>query len=149
MTNNEELQATEELHKALIHRWFVEGVSSNDEEKALRIADEVFAEDYVDGDSPGAPQNREEFKRMIAERVLPTFADIEITIEHILAEGDMAAAYVRFEGTHVGPFRGVPATGKRIVFHEATISFIEDGRLKAVRGKADWLAVMHQLGAAG
>lgn len=139
------MTSIEELHKALIHRWFEEGVSSNDPETALRVADEVFTEDYVDGDSPGAPQNREEFKRMIVERVLPTFADIEITIEHILAEGDMAAAYVRFEGTHVGPFRGVPATGKRIVFHEATISFIEGGRVKAVRGKADWLSVMNQL----
>ena len=139
------MSGREEMHKELIRRWFVDGVGSNDAETACRVADEVFTEDFVDGDSPGAPQSREEFKRMVVDRVLPTFADIELTIEHILAEGDLAAAYVRFEGTHVGPFRGIPATGRRIVFREATISFLEGDRVKTVRGKSDWPAVIRQL----
>ena len=137
-----------ERHKELVRLWFEQGVSSNDPETARRVADEVFAEDYQDGDTPGAPQNREQFKRMITERMFTAFSDVVAKVEHILAEGDMAAAYVRVEMTHTGTFYGLPATGKRIVFHEATISFMEGERVRKSRGKSDWLSVLQQLGLA-
>lgn len=140
--------ADPERHKELIRKWFEEGVSSNDPETARRVADEVFAEDFQDGDAPGAPQSREQFKRMITERMFPVFKDVEAKVEHILAEGDMAAAYVRISMTHAGEFYGIPGTGKRITFCEATISFMEGDRVKFSRGKSDWLGVLQQLGLA-
>jgi len=140
--------ADEERHKELVRKWFEEGVSSNDPETARRVADEVFAEDFQDGDSPGAAQNRDQFKRMITDRMFPVFKDVEAKVEHILAEGDWAAAYVRIEMTHVGEFYGVPGTGKRIVFHEASLSYMEGDRIEFVRGKSDWLGVLQQLGIA-
>ena len=101
--------ADPERHKELVRRWFEDGVASNDPETARRVADEVFAEDYQDGDSPGAPQDRETFKRMITERMYAAFGDVEAKVEHTLAEGDMAAAYVRISMTHIeqalGPAR--------------------------------------------
>ena len=48
--------ADPERHKELVRRWFEDGVASNDPETARRVADEVFAEDFQDGDSPGAPR---------------------------------------------------------------------------------------------
>ena len=140
--------ADPERHKQLVRRWFEEGVSSNDPETACRIADEVFAEDYQDGDAAGAPQSREQFKRMITDRMFHAFDDVEAKVVHILAEGDMAAAYVSISMTHVGEFYGIPATGKRVTFHEATISFMEGDRVKMTRGKSDWLGVLQQLGLA-
>jgi predicted ester cyclase len=140
--------ADPERHKELIRLWFEEGVSSNDPETARRIADEVFAEDYQDGDVAGAPQNREQFKRMITDRMFPVFKDVEAKVEHVLAEGDVAAAYVRISMTHVGEFYGIPGTGKRVTFHEATISFMEGDRVVRTRGKSDWLGVLQQLGLA-
>jgi predicted ester cyclase len=140
--------ADEERHKELVRKWFEEGVSSNDPETARRVADEVFAEEFQDGDAPGAPKSREQFKRMITERMFPVFKDVEAKVLHILAEGDMAAAYIRISMTHAGEFYGIPATGKRVTFHEASISFMEDGRVKRVRGKSDWLGVLQQLGLA-
>jgi len=137
-----------ERHKELIRKWFEEGVSSNDAETARRIADEVFAEDFQDGDVPTAPQNREEFKRMITERMLPVFKDIDAKVVHILAEGDWAAAYVRISMTHAGEFYGIPATGKRVTFHEASLSFMEGDKVAYTRGKSDWLGVLQQLGLA-
>jgi predicted ester cyclase len=137
-----------ERHKELVRKWFEEGVSSNDPETARRIADEVFAEDFQDGDAPGAAQNREQFKRMITERMYPVFKDVEAKVEHILAEGDWAAAYVRIEMTHVGEFYGVPGTGKRVSFTEAALSKMEDGQVKLVRGRSDWLSVLQQIGIA-
>lgn len=135
-------------HKELVRRWFEDGVASNDPDTARRVADEVFADNYQDGDSPGAPQDRETFKRMITERMYAAFADIEAHVEHTLAEGDMAAAYVRISMTHVGEFWGLPASGKRVSFTEATISRMEGDRIKWSRGKSDWLGVLQQLGIA-
>ena len=137
-----------ERHKELVRMWFEEGVSSNDPETARRVADEVFTEDYQDGDAPGAPQSREQFKRMITERMFPVFKDVDARVECILAEGDFAAAYVRVEMTHTGEFYGLPGTGKRIVFHEATISYMDGDRIRYTRGKSDWLGVLQQLGLA-
>ena len=85
---------------------------------------------------------------MITERMYAAFGDVEAKVEHALAEGDMAAAYVRFSMTHVGEFWGLPATGKRITFTEATISRMADGKIKWSRGKSDWLGVLQQLGIA-
>jgi predicted ester cyclase len=140
--------ADPERHKQLIRKWFEEGVSSNDPETASRVIDEVFAEDFQDGDSPGAAQSREQFKRMITDRMYPVFKDVEARVEHILAEGDWAGAYVRIEMTHVGEFYGLPGTGKRLVFHEATLSKMEGDQVKLVRGRSDWLSVLQQLGLA-
>jgi predicted ester cyclase len=137
-----------ERHKELVRMWFEEGVSSNDPETARRVADEVFTEDFQDGDSPGATQNREQFKRMITERMFPVFKEVDARVEYVLAEGDFAAAYVRIEMTHAGEFYGLAGTGKRIVFHEATISFMEGDRIKFTRGRSDWLSVLQQLGLA-
>ena len=140
--------ADPERHKELVRRWFEDGVASNDPETVRRVADEVFAEDFQDGDSPGAPQDRETFKRMITERMYAAFGDVEATVEHTLAEGDMAAAYVRISMTHVGEFWGLPATGQRITFTEAPISRMEGDRITWSRGKSDWLGVLQQLGIA-
>jgi predicted ester cyclase len=140
--------ADPERHKALVRMWFEEGVSSNDAATATRVAEEVFAEDYQDGDSPTAPKNREQFIRMITNRMFPVFKDIEAKVEHVLAEGNMAAAYVRVSMTHVGEFYGLAGTGKRVTFHEATISFMEGDKIKFTRGKSDWLGVLQQLGLA-
>ena len=137
--------ADPERHKELVRRWFEDGVASNDPETARRIADEVFAEDYQDGDSPGAPQDREKFKRMITERMYPAFDDVEAKVEHVLAEGDMAAAYVRISMTHVGEFWGIPGTGKRMTFPRRR-SAACGGRRVVDRGKSDWLGVLQQLG---
>src|SRR5438132_3496676 len=85
---------------------------------------------------------------MITNRMFPVFKDIEAQVEHVLAEGNMAAAYVRVSMTHVGEFYGLAGTGKRVTFHEATISFMEGDKIKFTRGKSDWLGVLQQLGLA-
>jgi predicted ester cyclase len=140
--------ADPERHKELIRRWFEEGVASNDPEVVRRVADEVFTEDFVDGDSPDAPRSRDAFKRMITERMYRAFADVDAKVEHVLAEGDLAAAYVRISMTHVGEFYGLAGTGTRITFHEAAISGMRDGRIAWTNGKPDWIAVLQQLGIA-
>jgi predicted ester cyclase len=48
------------------------------------------------------------------------FPDLHVTIETEVAEGDWVVMRLNFRGTHLGPFMGVPPTGKKVAF--ATIA---------------------------
>jgi predicted ester cyclase len=55
------------------------------------------------------------------------FPDLEREILHVLAEGDRAVLFAHYEGTHLGPFAGVAATGRRMAIDAADILRVEDG----------------------
>ena len=76
----------QEQNKALV-------LHTNDElfhKGNLDIADEVFADDYRD--------RGPEFIKKFVSDLRTAFPDIRVTIEHIVAEGDMIA----WQRTHVG-----------------------------------------------
>lgn len=53
----------------------------------------------------------------------------------MLVEGEDRVAWQRtLRGTHQGPFRGFPASGRRIVWREMLTSAFRDGRIAE-----DWL----------
>ena len=57
------------------------------------------------------------------------FGDLRYEIERIIAEGDMAAAYVTMSGTHEGGLPpGLPATHQQSVKHVHLIRCADDGR---------------------
>jgi steroid delta-isomerase-like uncharacterized protein len=74
------------------------------------------------------------------------FTDMKGEVHHIIAEGDMVAAYLTYTGTHTGPMGDIPATGgfmdsKTFVFHR-----FENGKIAESWVTWDNLAVMKQLG---
>ncbi len=119
---------------------------SREENKAvvLRFIEEVF----VQHDS----SNIEEFVsneslRQIAPGTVQAFPDMEMTVEHVIAEGDVVAVRVSAAATHKGDFRGIAATGKR---WEATASAwyeVQDGKISDFWVNWDWLAIMEAIGA--
>jgi predicted ester cyclase len=123
-----------EANKEAVRRWFEEGIGSNDENTARDVADQIFTEDFVDGDGQDPPRGRDEFKRRVVSSVFRTFSDIRVTVEDVVAEGDVVAARLRFSGIQRGDFRGHPATGGRIEFTETGLSFFRDGRIYASKG---------------
>ena len=85
--------------------------------------------------------------REACHRFLGAFPDVRITPGWSIAEGDMIATWLELEGTHEGPFRCIPATGKEI----------RSAAIYALRRRgdhfidywlaADWLGVLDQIGA--
>ena len=61
--------------------------------------------------------------------VIDAFPAYRWEIEDLLAERDRIAVRLTGSGTHLGPFRGIPATGLRIATQELAIYRIEDGRI--------------------
>ena len=73
------------------------------------------------------------------------FADWQMPIRDIVAEGDKVAAYLVFEGTHVGEHQGVAPTGKRLRFSLLTLLNLRDRKIIEKRAHFDRLDIMNQL----
>jgi predicted ester cyclase len=74
------------------------------------------------------------------------FPDLHFTIEDLVGEGDTVAGRVTMSGTHLGPFQGIPPTGRS--FQQAHMHFVRfrDGKAIEHRAVRDDLGMMRQLG---
>jgi predicted ester cyclase len=84
------------------------------------------------------------------EPFLDSFADVEMRIVELVAEGERVVGRFSCSGTHVGSWLGHPATGRRFV-NVAEVYFftVRDGRIVAAWGLEDLWARINQLGLLG
>jgi hypothetical protein len=136
-----------EENKALYRRWIEEGWNSGDAAKAEAAVDAFFSPAYYDhGVPPGFPRTIEAPKRGIA-MYLGAFEDLHVEIEHLVGEGDMVVAHVRFTGIHKGKFAGAEPSGKEISFPAFDMVQIVDGKIVDHWFVGEFLAMMRQIGA--
>mgnify|MGYP002780365037 FL=1 len=86
------------------------------------------------------------FRRNWQGPIRAAFADRTYTTERFLADGDWAACFGVLEGTHVGPFMGLAATGRRIRIPYMDVWRVEEGRIADNPVFVDFAAVCLQLG---
>lgn len=139
--------------KTMVRRWFAEAMNSGSENTARRLAEDLFAVDFVDHDGlDRATHGRADWLDSVIATVFGAFSDIEVTVEKLFAEQIVQAEllvsvrYV-FRGTHTGEFRGMAPTGKRIHHTENEIYRLAEGRIVESWGEGDWLSTLTQLGA--
>lgn len=133
-----------EANKAVVRRW-VEEVQN---QHRLDVIGEIFAQDIVNHDAPGAlpsPQGAEEIGKLFAA-MFAAFPDFHVDIEEQIAEGDKVVTHKRVSGTNLGEFMGIPATGKRVEFHVIDIFRVVDGKCTDHWSVIDYLSMMQQLG---
>jgi predicted ester cyclase len=73
------------------------------------------------------------------------FDDWQMPIRDIIAEGDKVAAYLVFEGTHIGEHQGIAPTGKRLRFSLLMLLTLKDGKIIEKRAHFDRLDIRSQL----
>ncbi len=83
--------------------------------------------------------------RTALHRFLRTFPDVEFRPAWVVAEGDMVAAWIDIEATHLGPFRGVAPTGKRVCSSAIYALKSEHDRFVDYWLGADGLALLEQI----
>ncbi|WP_028800132.1 ester cyclase [Streptomyces sp. 142MFCol3.1] len=115
----------------------------------LDTLDSVVAPDSVDHDpAPGQVQGPDGYKAMFGE-LRTAFPDLHVEVEHLLATEDELAFAYTITGTHLGPLRGHPATGKEVSNRGMQISRFDcDGKLVERWGSSDELGMLRQLGLA-
>jgi predicted ester cyclase len=132
-----------EKNKSLIRYLIEEGLNKGN----LSVADEHFTADYcvhIPGrtDLPRGPQC---FKQVIG-MWRAAFPDFHMTIENLVAEGDLVANRFTTRGTHRAPLMGNPPTGKSMVVHGQELHRLSDGKVAETWVCDDVPSIMVQLG---
>jgi steroid delta-isomerase-like uncharacterized protein len=137
------MSTTGEENKAQYRRTFEEMFNQGD----LAIVDDLVAPDFLNHEVPPGMNNRgPESTRQVVRMLRTAFPDLHFTIEELVAEGDTVAGRVTMRGTHLGPFQGIPPTGRS--FQQAHMHFVRfrDGKAIEHRAVRDDLGMMQQLG---
>lgn len=123
----------------LVRRYF-EIVNNKD----LSVIDEIVHPDVTFHGMEVASTSQ--LKQKAAE-IVTAFPDMSLTVEHLVADGDLVAARVTARGTHTGDFEGIPATG-RTISHVAEMDVfrIQDGKIVEVWHLYDVFGMLTQLG---
>ena len=113
-------------------------------ERNLALLDELMAPDYVDNAFQFT--SLEEYKQM-QTITMKAFPDFHETIKDIVAEGDKVWVQFKGEGTHLGEYRGIAPTRKKITIEGVLIYHIVNGKIKEKEsGTYNWLDFYRQLG---
>ena len=130
-----------EQNKALVRR-FVEVVQCQHNLAAL---DELFSHDFVDHsgmtDPPTLEGSYQFFSMMFA-----AFPDMRFVIRQQIAEGDKVLTHKTLQATQLGPFMGIPATGKAVAVDIMDIFTVAGGKITEHWTVGDMLRMMQQLG---
>jgi predicted ester cyclase len=113
----------------------------------VELADEHFAADYV-AHIPGVPLSAsgpDLFKRVI-EIWRSAFEDWHMTIQELLADGDIVANRFRTTGTHTGSLIGIAPTGRHMVVDGMEMHRLVDGKVAESWISNDMPGILVQLG---
>jgi steroid delta-isomerase-like uncharacterized protein len=137
------MSTTTEPNKAIIRQFF-EAWNSRQPE----AFDELVAPDVVRHcqATPGLDVNSldqlKEFLRLDTE----VFPDSVQTLKHLVAEGNLVAVWVMYEGTQQGPMGPFPPSGARAQFDFGAVFRIARGKIAEWWVTWDNMTVLRQLG---
>jgi steroid delta-isomerase-like uncharacterized protein len=77
---------------------------------------------------------------------LEGFPDLHLEVQDSSADEGMVAQRILFTGTHSGPFRGLPPTGRKVRFSGLEINRMVDGQVAEHWFQLDALTLFEQLG---
>lgn len=125
-------------------RSFVAALNSHD----LDNLDDLLSADYQEHNpfAPEFPPGPETFKA-IAGGILAAFPDVEVTIDYMVAEGELVVTRHTVVATHEGDFNGVPATGNEVTWTELHMFRIEDGQIAEHWAELNVMGILQQIGA--
>lgn len=136
--------AAENQKTAIAVKWY-EAFDKNKPE----ILEAILSGDWRDiPDAPDAPLGAQSAKAVL--KMLHTaFPDFRITIEDVVAEGNMVVVRSTITGTQAGTFAGIPASGRKLNIQAIDIHLVEYGRIQKTWHTEDWMSGLRQLGAFG
>jgi steroid delta-isomerase-like uncharacterized protein len=135
---------TLEENKALVERWFAALSGGTGDDVAGLAADDIVYHDP----SPREASQTGGTEEWASDRE-QDYPDLQVTVEQVMAEGDMVASYQHYTGTQQGDVedeRGVPATGLETEWVSMGLFRIECGKIAEIWAVADDLGRLQRLG---
>jgi steroid delta-isomerase-like uncharacterized protein len=135
-----------ERNKVVVRR-FIEDLWNK---RQPTVADDIFSTDCIthqlrSGGDVTMPRTSESVKQHVSEWVA-AFPDLHITIEQMTAEGDRVMTHCVQRGTHLAPWRGIPASGKVVTIQMIVIHRVVESRIVEDWVLVDFLGVFQQFG---
>jgi steroid delta-isomerase-like uncharacterized protein len=132
-----------EENKAVIRRYIEVGWSTGD----MRAVEAAIAPGYL-RHQPNMvmPVESEKDLEQLIGMYRAGVPDLDIKIQHIVAEGDWVVTRVICRGTHTGELAGIPATGKSLDFTASDIFQMVDGKVVECWHNVDDLGLLQQIG---
>ena len=132
-----------ENNKAIVRRLIEEVWNKGN----LSLVDELFAPNYEhhDASSPDFGRGPESEKKR-ATLYRTAFPDLRVTIEDIIAEGEIVMTRWSCRGTHKGDLSGIAPTGNPFTISGMTVARVANGKLAEGHVNWDALGLMQQLG---
>ena len=119
-------------------------MDGSDTDKLKAAMPSFFSPEYI-SHRPGGDMPLEAFVQYQITR-LPAFPNLSCTVEDIIAEGDKVMVRFIVRGTHLGEFRGTPASGKTIEMGGISLERCAAGKMVEGWHCSDTLGMMQQLG---
>lgn len=131
-----------EQNKAVFEK-FMSALNAKD----MASMESLLADDFMDNDAMlGMAPGKEGMIEMIGMYV-NAFPNLNIVVDHWVAEGDLVAGVMTTEGTQTGEFMGMPASSKAFSVREMHMVRVTNGKMVEHWGLANELSMMQQLGA--
>ena len=132
-----------QANKALLQRW-IEEVWNQKSEAAIEELLSSSGKCYGFPDDDSALVGPEAFKQ-VHRTFLGAMPDLKITIDEIIAEGDLVALRWSVTGTHLGDHFGFAASNKPAKFTGSSFAIVKDGQIQEGRNYMDMGGLMQKL----
>ena len=130
-----------EENKSVVRKMF-EAINK----KNLALLDKLMAPDFV-LHIHGRQKQEWEANKQFLEDEIRAFPDLHVTIEDIIAEGDMVCVRLQETATHNGEYRGLAPTGRKLSYSVAAFWRLAKGKIAEGWVTYDQMDFLKQLGA--
>jgi steroid delta-isomerase-like uncharacterized protein len=128
----------QQRNKAVARRVFEEIFNQG----RFQVADEIYARDFVNhGLHRDASLAEDQAAARWEKQALP---DLKMTVDLMVAEGDLVTVVWRAQGTNTAAASPLPATGVKVELKGITVWRIVDGRIREEWSSFDLLRVVRQ-----
>ena len=134
-----------EANKQVMRRWFDEVWNKRN----TATIDELFAAHGVAHgllEEPGTLVRGPKDFKVFHEQFVTAFPDISISVDDVIAEGDMVAARCSVSGTHQGDSLGYAATQAPVDFKVMVFTRINNGQITEAWNTVDFVRMYRQTG---
>ena len=135
--------SSSEENKQLTQAFYDEVVAKG----RVELLDTLAAPDMVDQGAAvmGWKPGRVGFVQHIEMAPRRGLESINVTVDDLLAEGDRVVAYWTLQGTHIGEFFGVPATGRDFTATAVSRLSFKNGQIVDYLVRPDALGILQQV----
>lgn len=129
----------QETNKAVAQRFFEEIFNQGN----FQVFDEICAPDFVNhGLHRNSSLQEDQAAARLEKQLVP---DLHMTVDMMIAEGDLITVLWTARGTNTGSSGAFPPTGVKIELRGTTIWRITDGKIREEWSSFDMLRVVRQL----